>query len=675
MQLRILVLVLAILHGSVIALRSTMYRFKSGVSASHKRLYGNNRIPLVLEGRKIDEEDAILNSSSKKKGNKKRKGKSASKKAAPTEKVESDTLTVEPKMLSAPMLEEHSSSDIETVEETSVIEQSMPVITTTETETTVGTSTKEVEEEPSITSVSDKLASVAPIMEMSDGDYEDVDTIDKGGSMTPFNSELETMDFPLPQVSKGMGNMIAPEEVFFGDPRKPPPIAAYKDTKYHGSLLYWTRHGTVAPRTSEDRLDRVYPYDSQSSLLENSMKVSIDNLNYQGILREFEAVAEDLEKSKRFIVANLDTIPSKLFLRALTAQKLSVQSKGDVIRAKSLSNLRDRYILAHDQVFFPLNIEIQKAETRVMTYVSRQEFFNQARNWDAIEMSCFLSTLLAARLTWDDRVKTVMKNINARIANTVEYMSRGIKEDLMIREFRKPGLTAEIYLNASIELQNNQELYNLVIPELKAVHETYFFLYDNKLAEAKQYIQNQFCTRENISMGDLVQRLACFESSLAGVQGIDYIELRLMTSTLLEALERDAQDGIMKSRIQWYSEHMNSAEADFQTYEAVNVPVMLKSEQRMRDTGNAFSNFMVQVMKGPTKYSQALSGSRPKGDDPNIQNWLYNDEGWNTVNPASMEERMEMFTEAYQKQTQARKEEQSIEIFASSKSAKTESKG
>jgi hypothetical protein len=119
---------------------------------------------------------------------------------------------------------------------------------------------------------------------------------------------------------------------------------------------------------------------------------------------------------------------------------------------------------------------------------------------------------------------------------------------------------------------------------------------------------------------------------------------------------------------------MNSAEADFQTYEAAEVPVMLKSEQRMRDTGNAFSNFMVQVMKGPTKYSQALSGGRPKADDPDMKNWLYNDEGWNTVNPASMEERMEIFTEAYQKQTEARKQEQSIEIFAASKSAKAESK-
>ena len=27
--------------------------------------------------------------------------------------------------------------------------------------------------------------------------------------------------------------------------------------------------------------------------------------------------------------------------------------------------------IAHDQLFFPLNMEIQKAETRVMTYLAR----------------------------------------------------------------------------------------------------------------------------------------------------------------------------------------------------------------------------------------------------------------------------------------------------------------
>jgi hypothetical protein len=41
-------------------------------------------------------------------------------------------------------------------------------------------------------------------------------------------------------------------------------------------------------------------------------------------------VKDDLDSSKAFIAANIDLIPSKLFLRALTAEKLSVQSKKDL---------------------------------------------------------------------------------------------------------------------------------------------------------------------------------------------------------------------------------------------------------------------------------------------------------------------------------------------------------
>ena len=46
---------------------------------------------------------------------------------------------------------------------------------------------------------------------------------------------------------------IPPEIVFFGDPRQPLPVEASRDPKYHGSLLYWARHATVAPRNSQDR--------------------------------------------------------------------------------------------------------------------------------------------------------------------------------------------------------------------------------------------------------------------------------------------------------------------------------------------------------------------------------------------------------------------------------------
>lgn len=38
-----------------------------------------------------------------------------------------------------------------------------------------------------------------------------------------------------------------------------------------------------------------------------------------------------------------------------------------------LKAVRRQYLQAHEQIFFPLNIEVQKAETRVMTYLARDE--------------------------------------------------------------------------------------------------------------------------------------------------------------------------------------------------------------------------------------------------------------------------------------------------------------
>ena len=89
--------------------------------------------------------------------------------------------------------------------------------------------------------------------------------------------------------------------------------------------------------------------------------------------------------------------------------------------------------------------------------------------------------------------------------------------------------------------------------------------------------------------------------------------------------------------------------------------MMIKSQQRMRDTGSAFDNFVVQVLKGKTKYANALSGARPKGKDKG--NWLKEDEDWNVPQPASIEERVEGFKAAYVKQTESRKLEESIKLF------------
>lgn len=116
-------------------------------------------------------------------------------------------------------------------------------------------------------------------------------------------------------------------------------------------------------------------------------RLNHEGLTFQKILDGFAFVMDDLEDSKSFINANIDLVPSKLFLRALTAQKLSAQSKNDLERMDYLKEVRRRYILAGDQVFFPLNIEVQKAETRVMTYLARDELRSWAETWDEVMLS------------------------------------------------------------------------------------------------------------------------------------------------------------------------------------------------------------------------------------------------------------------------------------------------
>ena len=48
-----------------------------------------------------------------------------------------------------------------------------------------------------------------------------------------------------------------------------------------------------------------------------------------------------------------------------------------------LKAARRQYLQAHEQIFFPLNIEVQKAETRVMTYLAREEIRYRTSYFDS----------------------------------------------------------------------------------------------------------------------------------------------------------------------------------------------------------------------------------------------------------------------------------------------------
>jgi len=49
-----------------------------------------------------------------------------------------------------------------------------------------------------------------------------------------------------------------------------------------------------------------------------------------------------VQASKAFLEVNMDLVPSKLFLRALTADKLAAQSRGDLARMDHIKETRRR---------------------------------------------------------------------------------------------------------------------------------------------------------------------------------------------------------------------------------------------------------------------------------------------------------------------------------------------
>lgn len=443
-----------------------------------------------------------------------------------------------------------------------------------------------------------------------------------------------------------------PEVLFFGDPRRPPPAEAGQDPKHHGRLLYWARHATFAPRGSSDRLETVFPrgrlHPRAPALRFKTSE--IPSLTFNVLYDRFVSMNADMETMKAFIDANIDIIPGKMFLRALTVRKLELQYAGDVTAMEEVKTVRDMYIIAHDQVFFPFNLEVQKAETRVMTYLSRVELRDFALSWDETEVSLHMTTLLAARLVWDATVRGILDNIKDAVDDTVGYFAEGIRRDLMTREFRKPGITAAAYMNASMSIQKDMPgMYARIRPEIRFMHESYFI--DSK-EDVRTFAEKEFCPSNGISLDQLKEKLRLYEGALAAVQGVDYGRLLLRVRTVFENLCDDEELACVDK---WFLDMRNKGYS-FETYEPDTIPTIINSQESIRDTGNAFLNFAMEVLGTGTIYSDPFSGQRPKASDPAMNNWLEKDPIWNKPGITSYEQCLAKFREAYVMQSKLRKE-------------------
>eukprot|EP01041_Mallomonas_annulata_P008592 gene8592-17721_t len=151
----------------------------------------------------------------------------------------------------------------------------------------------------------------------------------------------------------------------------------------------------------------------------------------------------------------------------------------------------------------------------------------------------------------------------------------------------------------------------------------------------------------------------CFLLLQKNIQDPNYYKLRLRTRVIYELLCEDIDtksntntntDALKQDK--WYLDFLANGYG-FETYEPDVVPTLVKAEQRIRDTGNAFETFQVDILKSPTKYTPAFSGGRPKGND--VGNWLERDPDWNATGVVeSYEQRIEEFRQAYIKQTNLR---------------------
>lgn len=134
-------------------------------------------------------------------------------------------------------------------------------------------------------------------------------------------------------------------------------------------------------------------------------------------------------------------------------------------------------------------------------------------------------------------------------------------------------------------------------------------------------------------------------------QGSDYIPLRVRIQSLYRMLcTEDELDHCVDA---WYNAFLDDTRYDFETYEPDEIPALIQLEQRLRDTGNAFTNFAVEVLQMPTFYTESFSGKRKKAKQ--VGDWLSLDPDLSVPLAKSDQEKVDRFRDAYIEQTRLRK--------------------
>jgi hypothetical protein len=164
-----------------------------------------------------------------------------------------------------------------------------------------------------------------------------------------------------------------------------------------------------------------------------------------------------------------------------------------------------------------------------------------------------------------------------------------------------------------------------------------------------------FLPRTGISLSDLKLRLRLYSACLAAVQGTDYIQFRLAVDRAFFSLCDEEEEDRIDA---WYFDYLDRTDFGFETYEpdADKIPYLLTVYQRLRETGSAFKDFSVDTLDGPTAYTEAFSGSRPRASE--VGDWLKRDPDHSEPLNGNYAEELVSFRKAFLRQAELRKLEE-----------------
>jgi hypothetical protein len=264
MKAVLLVIVLALLAAQ------DALAFRAYSSSRERRACTSTRQPLYtrgLQARKLDAEADAMNKNkggAKASNNKKGKGGKGKRQAGGTKaskKLEAEAPVVELKVDSAVVTKDEKAS----ASTPAPTLASTAVATEMDTIDVVRQSVEADEPQELWVQPDSGTTSSPPIMSIPPPPLFEEEG-EEGGGFEMVSSEDVLRAPPSLYVygsNKGGENAPPPAEVvFFGEPRRPPPIEALRDTRYHGPLLSWARHANVIPRSTEERAVKVYVFYS-----------------------------------------------------------------------------------------------------------------------------------------------------------------------------------------------------------------------------------------------------------------------------------------------------------------------------------------------------------------------------------------------------------------------------